>query len=281
MSQQEIFRLFGSINRPAGDTNVRHRAILRKALELFTPQQLGELFQPGEKLKVAMGSACNFSELGKIKTNYVRTLSNPSSHPHHKLTQCQMRNERLVTRESPALSPEARNRLRAYISGYDTYFMKQGNIYRVHNEHAKSVLQAAEQTWHDWAVLYLAAQGRSRPDWALEPLPGLQRVRITPTPVPRTVSAPASRTVAARTPTTPHAQRRNARVMLPTPPPSSPASVPGSSHLRPIHVDQDEVRGRPMKRKFLGVVDVSDDEDEQTLPAPKKIRFFGFVDLTE
>ncbi|KAJ7860563.1 hypothetical protein B0H14DRAFT_2744351, partial [Mycena olivaceomarginata] len=67
----ETRRLFGTSSRPEFNTNVRHRAILRKALELYTPEQLGEVFhQNPTRLRVAMGSASTFSQLGKIKTNF-------------------------------------------------------------------------------------------------------------------------------------------------------------------------------------------------------------------
>lgn len=84
ISYQETRRLFGPLNRPNFNTNVRHRAILRKALELFTPEELQEIFGRPIKLRVAMGSAFTFSEMGKVKTNYVRTLPielPPTQHP--------------------------------------------------------------------------------------------------------------------------------------------------------------------------------------------------------
>jgi hypothetical protein len=85
-----------------------------------------------------------------------------------------MHNYRLVSRETPPPDLEARQALRAYRDAYDAYFMKQGNDYAVRNAAAKAVLQVAEQTWHDWIVRYLATWGRpGRPQWALEPLPGL------------------------------------------------------------------------------------------------------------
>jgi hypothetical protein len=70
-SSRETRRLFGPSNQPEFNTNVRHRAILRKALELFPAEELEEIFQQPIKLRVAMGSAFTFSQLGKIKTNFV------------------------------------------------------------------------------------------------------------------------------------------------------------------------------------------------------------------
>jgi hypothetical protein len=72
ISHRETNRLFGPSNRPEFNTNVRHRAVLRKALELFPVQELEAIFERPTKLRVAMGSAFTFSQLGKIKTNYVR-----------------------------------------------------------------------------------------------------------------------------------------------------------------------------------------------------------------
>ncbi|KAJ7802970.1 hypothetical protein B0H13DRAFT_2495096 [Mycena leptocephala] len=110
--------------------------------------------------------------------------------------------------------------------------MSRGNNYAIRNPASKSALQAAEQTWHDWIVPYLAARGMpGRPDWALQPLPGLQSVRVTP------AHAPTS---------TPPARRHRARLSLPTPPPSSPA---------PVLIDLSRVDDPPTpparKRKFL------------------------------
>jgi hypothetical protein len=68
---RETRRLFGPSNQPEFNTNVRHRAILRKALELFPAEELEEIFQQPIRLRVAMGSAFTFSQLGKIKTNFV------------------------------------------------------------------------------------------------------------------------------------------------------------------------------------------------------------------
>ncbi|KAJ7807400.1 hypothetical protein B0H13DRAFT_1929040 [Mycena leptocephala] len=232
ISSRETRRLFGPSNQPDFNTNVRHRAILRKALELFSAEELEEIFQQPIKLRVAMGSAFTSSQLGKIKTNFVR-------------------NHRLVSRETPPPDLEARTALRAYRDAYDAYFMKTGNTYAVRNAGLKSVLQAAEQTWHDWVVVYLAARGRpGRPDWALQPLPGLRRVHIAPAP-------------AAPLPHPPHALKGL----------SAPVLVDLS------HIDDEPARP-PQKRRFLGIVDISDDEEEDVVRPRKKTKLSGFIDLT-
>ncbi|KAJ7798830.1 hypothetical protein B0H13DRAFT_2391420 [Mycena leptocephala] len=244
ISSGETRRLFGPSNQPEFNTNVRHRAILCKALELFPAEELEEIFQQPIKLRVAMGSAFTFSQLGKIKTNFVR-------------------NHRLVSRETRPLDLEARTALRDYRDAYDAYFMKTGNTYAVRNTGLKSVLQAAEQTWHDWVVMYLAARSRpGHPDWALQPLPGLRRVHIAPPPAP------------APTPTSTPRARGRAFPTLPTPPPSSPASV----LIDLSHIDNEPARPA-QKRKFLGLVDISDDEEDAGRPL-KKVDFSGVIDLT-
>ncbi|KAJ7146861.1 hypothetical protein C8R44DRAFT_724574 [Mycena epipterygia] len=263
ISFQETRRLFGPLNRPDFKTNVHHHAILRKALELVPPEELQAVFRPPIRLRVAMGSAFTSYEMGKIKTNFVR-------------------NGRLVSQETAPPDLAARQALRAYRDAYDTYFMKQGNSYSVRNPQARFVLQAAEQTWHDWVVPYLAARGMpGRPAWALQPLPGLQRVRRTPAPALR-----------ADTPAVETPRRRCAQAALPTPPPTSPvrapvatpcARAPIGSRLRPMELsDDDDKRARrlPKKRKFLGVIDISDSEEETALQPRKKQRFLGVVDLT-
>jgi hypothetical protein len=152
--------------------------------------------------------------------------------------------------------------------------MKHGNAYTVRNAAAKPVLQAAEQTWHDWVVGYRAARGMGdRPDWALQPLPGFRRVNIglglAPALIPALGTTPAS---------TPRVRRRQARFpTLPTPPPSSPASSPTPTR---IYFSDDELARPAQKRKFLGVVEISDDEEDAEVRPRKKTRFLGHIDLT-
>ncbi|KAJ7821568.1 hypothetical protein B0H14DRAFT_3733799 [Mycena olivaceomarginata] len=76
----------------------------------------------------------------------------------------------------------------------------------------------AEQAWHDWVVDYLAARGRTRPRWALEPLLTFDRVvtRQSATPPPvllRPFDPPAS-----------------AFIRPPSPPPPPAASLQSFSH---------------------------------------------------
>ncbi|KAJ7926089.1 hypothetical protein B0H13DRAFT_1862600 [Mycena leptocephala] len=215
ISHQETHRLFGLSNCPEFNTNVCHRALLRKALELFSAQELEEIFGRPIKLRMAMGSAFTFSQLGKIKTNH------------------------------------ARQPLSAYRHAYDTYFMPTGNDYAVRNAEAKSDLQAAEQTWHDWIVGYLAARGRpGRPAWALQPLPGLRRVHIAPITL---IPMPQAETP-ARAP-------RPALFPPPTPLPSAP--IPVGSRMHPITISDDKALRRPAKRRFEEVIDISDDEEQE------------------
>jgi hypothetical protein len=77
-SYQETRRLFGPIYRPYFDTNVRHRALLRKALELFIPDDLYEIFSGNPtSLRLTMGNAYTLLQFGKITSNLVRTLPSP------------------------------------------------------------------------------------------------------------------------------------------------------------------------------------------------------------
>ncbi|KAF8197830.1 hypothetical protein K438DRAFT_1824716 [Mycena galopus ATCC 62051] len=205
------------------------------------------------------------------------------------LTYRQMHNGRLVSLATDALPLLARQHLQSYIAVFDTLFYKKGNDYRVRNPAAWPLLQAEEQSWHDWIVEYF---GRPHPAWALEPLPGLQRVHVAApariagpppilhitAPVPR-VAFPVPHVAVPElaTPRRGHAPH----LALLTPPPSCPISVPGSSRQRPIHISDDEAPPPSSKRKFLGTLDISDDEeDEDKDERPmKKLRFLGLVDL--
>ncbi|KAF8197340.1 hypothetical protein K438DRAFT_1760118 [Mycena galopus ATCC 62051] len=283
VTAQETRRLFGEF-QPDWKTNVRHRAILCKALELFTTEQLVATFGPRpSRLQVAMGKAGTFSQLGKIRCNYVH-------------------NNRLVSLETDTLPLEARQRLQDYATVYDAAFMSRGNDYAARHPHARADLQVAEQAWHDWVVGY---QPRPRPDWALQPLPGLQMVRVAgparqvpiPIPIARRVVMPvpiAPVRVTVAVPITPTRPRRSV-IPLPTPPPSSPVSEAGDSFLNPIDVSDgdgsdedsdDQYFGEdidlPVKRDFLGTIEISDEEgeaDEEERPS-KRIRFLGVLDLT-
>ncbi|KAJ7190082.1 hypothetical protein B0H12DRAFT_1082975 [Mycena haematopus] len=307
-TMQETRRLFGPINRPDYTKNVRHRAILRKALELFTPAELAAVFRSPTRLTVVMGLGYASDQLGKIRVNYSRRSP---------LTNHQTQNGNLVSHETDAPGVQARRALEAYRDGYDAYFKKQGHEYVVKDAQARHILQAAEQAWHDWIVPYLAARGgRTRPNWALQPLPGLRPVRVAPVLAPL---APAP--VQAPLPTLPpwalppvpapqpvHVAPAPVQAPLPTLPPWAlpprpalqPVRVPApappatpvrvraapaanlslGSRLYPIDLSHDEVVGdvRTPKRRFLGVVDISDDE-EASRPR-KKQRLWRVVDLT-
>ncbi|KAJ7827411.1 hypothetical protein B0H13DRAFT_2373841 [Mycena leptocephala] len=232
-SPQETRCLFGELNRPDFKTNVRHRAILRKALKLFPAADLEAIFNRPIKLRVTMGSAFAVNQLGRIHTHYVQ-------------------NDRLVSRQTPIPDAAARQALRAYRDAYDRYFMKKGNEYRIRDAQAKSELQAAEQAWHDWVVPYLAARGTTgRPTGLCSHSPDFKEyashahahpnhkpswVRVVPQPV------------------SPH--------LHPAIPSIHPALLPVSEALRAPKT--------PKKRKFLGVIDIDEEEEEDVLRPRKR-----------
>ncbi|KAJ7215082.1 hypothetical protein GGX14DRAFT_392337 [Mycena pura] len=133
ISPQETARLFGPLNRPDYNTNLRHHAILRKSIELYSPEHLEAIFHHPVKLRVKTGSISAERQMGKIYTHYAQ-------------------NDCLISHETPIPDAEAQEELRAYCVGYDAYFMKKGNTYRIRNVHAKPAAQAAEQRWHDFMV---------------------------------------------------------------------------------------------------------------------------------
>ncbi|KAJ7795390.1 hypothetical protein B0H14DRAFT_3495992 [Mycena olivaceomarginata] len=310
-SYQETRRLFGPVYRPYFDTNVRHRALLRKALELFTPENLYEIFSSNPtSLRLTMGNAYTFLQFGKITSNFVRDY-------------------RLVRRETLAPDLEGRLQLAAYRDAFDAHFKPQGNSYAVRDPEAKDALQAAEQAWHDFITIHNEDHGiADRPAWAFEPLPGFQRVRGAPpvavarrrrprvaaverTPVaappappvaapPPLAIMPASRAATrtpfpalaplAATPAPLGSRRRSfnfdqhyvprAPVKRPLaiiePPAATPA--PLGSRLRPFDVDQHYIPHTPVKRP-LAVIEIFS-SDEEDLPPRKRPFHLGTVDLT-
>ncbi|KAJ7479036.1 hypothetical protein FB451DRAFT_1172157 [Mycena latifolia] len=217
-----------------------------QAIEVHPPEHIAEVFhQNATKLHVAMGSSFTFSQFGKIKTDF------------------------------------AREALRTYRDAYGAYFMSRGNDYAVHDPVAQQAMQAAEQAWHIWIVAYRAARGMpGRPGWALEPLLGLQRVHVPPTPAraraPGRTPATPARARAGPPASTPHAQARfTVFPSLPTPPRSSPGSV----LIDLSHISDEPAWPAPRKR-YLGEVEISDDEDNVTVRPPKKTRYLGHIDLT-
>ncbi|KAJ7623077.1 hypothetical protein DFH06DRAFT_1446784 [Mycena polygramma] len=269
-SLQETRRLFGPHNRPQQNTNVRQRASLRKALELSSRQDLEAALERTVNLRMAMGLNFTANQFGKVTGNF--------EYNGHRLFK--------ATLPPP---PEEQQHLRDYLVAYDAYFKKRGNDYAVRDPSARDGLQAAEQTWHDWMVRYRLARGMGpRPDWALEPLPGLQRVRVTPPP--RAIGS-SSRPAATLPPPHGGVPLAVARVVaavpapqafprLPTPPPRTGLGSRLGSIDMPYEVH--EPVHTPQKRRFLGVIDISDSENDEP-PAPprkKQRRFLGFVDLT-
>ncbi|KAJ7614291.1 hypothetical protein DFH06DRAFT_1146437 [Mycena polygramma] len=279
-SLQETRRLHGPRYLPHYKTNLRHRALLRKTIETFDSRYLHAIFGSNPQgLRSVMGRTDTANQLGKVVSHYKE-------------------GDRFITLETDAPTPEWQQKLRAYLAAYDAYFMKQGTDYVVRNPHAKAALQAAEQAWHD------SIPG-PRPQWALEPLPGLQRVHVAPAlrggnpvaaqvvtnfPIPR-APRPAAPALAALPPpparghANPAAAPRGgnpvaAQVVTNFPIPRAPshARVPHPPLTTARYSHQPQLVSTPSKRKFLGVVDISDDEDEDARPR-KKAKFLGVVDL--
>ncbi|KAJ7782181.1 hypothetical protein B0H14DRAFT_2630826 [Mycena olivaceomarginata] len=255
MTLQDRRRFFGPSNAPADDTNARHRAFLRKALELHTQKGLQQDLIRTTKLRLAMGSGINANQFGKIITSFVR-------------------NDQRVMRETDPPGPASQKILQDYRAAFDLCFYKRGKDLSIRNHHALPALQAAEQAWHDYIVPYRAARGMGpHPEWALEPLPGMERVQEVRAPAP---------------------DRRRRQLAFPTPPPTSPtrgetpvsigprlpALFPAGSRLRPIDLTGDIVdRHVPKmtnKRKRSPSIEV-----EERPRKKAKVKFLGFVDLTE
>ncbi|KAJ7055508.1 hypothetical protein C8F01DRAFT_1258386 [Mycena amicta] len=123
--------------------------------------ELLHMFGNPNSLRMRMGLASRATNLGIIDKTYKS-------------------NGILVRLESPPLEPAVQNTLIAYCKSRDAYFKKRGSERVVQDRSARTIFQAGEQAWHDFIVPWLAARGRVRPSWALEPLPGMRRVRTQP-----------------------------------------------------------------------------------------------------
>ncbi|KAJ7016298.1 hypothetical protein C8F04DRAFT_1202668 [Mycena alexandri] len=244
VNHAETIRLFGVTLGPDRDTNARHRAVLRKILEIHTLDYLRTLFGDGNlrKLRLDMGTNSRPTELGRIQVSEFNPRTGRYS----------------TTKKTDTLDPDVLERIVKYIAVYDALYKRQGDEYIVRNKHVLLAMQAAEQAWHDLIVQYRAAHGLpSRPEWALEPLPGLARVTSqvrTPAPrLPHTPPATAPR--ARRTANTDPALARTA-------PPALRRAAPRLDRTPPTRI--------PVKRSFGEIIDISSDEDEQLPPPPKK-----------
>ncbi|KAJ6592403.1 hypothetical protein B0H19DRAFT_1245277 [Mycena capillaripes] len=281
---REIHLRFGGWVRPDFDTNVRQQAVIRKVVEYFGLEYVKERVGQLTRLQAVMGTANTYHQFGKLKVNFIR-------------------NDRLITAETNPPPLQIQTQLRGYLAGYDAYFMKHGNEYTVRTSAAKSQLQDAEQAWHDFIVPSLAARGLGpRPNWALEPLPRLRRVRIAPAPAatparapaqapaprrtrglpPARASAPVRASVPSRAPALVHPSPAPAPrpfPTLPTPPPSSPARFTAPEVIDLTHIDDEPTRPAP-KRRFPEVIDVSDDEDDVEVRPHKQMRHMSYIDLS-
>ncbi|KAF8197347.1 hypothetical protein K438DRAFT_1760124 [Mycena galopus ATCC 62051] len=150
-------RLFGRF-KPHDDLNLRHLAALRKALEVIGLEQVRETLRQTTGLRMVMGTGGTSSRVGTVFISRVL-------------------NGRRVTLEY-SVARAVQDQLVAYLDGYDSTYRKNGRTYLLLHPRAdypRQPLQHAEQAWHDWVVPYLAQRGRVRPEWALQPLPEMQR----------------------------------------------------------------------------------------------------------
>ncbi|KAJ6523645.1 hypothetical protein DFH09DRAFT_1329881 [Mycena vulgaris] len=108
MTSQEMRRLFGPTYAPDAKTNPRHRAFLRKGIELYPTQELLTVFagQP-TRLRLAMGSGTTSSQFGKIITSFIH-------------------NERLVSRQTDPPEVASQHALGAYRTAFDRRQSKPG-----------------------------------------------------------------------------------------------------------------------------------------------------------
>ncbi|KAJ7897988.1 hypothetical protein B0H14DRAFT_3424852 [Mycena olivaceomarginata] len=205
MNSQEIKRLVGLDYGLEPGLNERHIRMFRKAAEIHDVCIAETTFGQLRNLRIVM----NDDNLGDLhsSTPRFRYLNLPTA--------------------------EGRRRLVAYRVAHDIYYKAQGGI---KNAAAKYILQDAEQAWHDWVVDYLAARGRTRPRWALEPLPTFDRVvtrRLATQPPSSSSPIRSARTRVGRSfPVTSVPVRRRSPVSSapPSPPPPPAASLQSFSH---------------------------------------------------
>ncbi|KAJ6485500.1 hypothetical protein DFH09DRAFT_1339778 [Mycena vulgaris] len=257
---RDIRRLFGPRYAPEASRNVRHAALMRKAIELQPQAVLEDRFGfSSNKLTVVMGTNFTQSKLGIIQSS-----TNV--------------NGRAVPTNTPAPPPEARAALAAYLAVYDLLFKKKGNNYAVRHAAAWPLMQAAEQNWHTFVRVTLALPAATAalvPAAALVPVVGPTPAQTPPlrgrrryTNFPSLPSPPTSSPVSSPSP--------------PSPPASSPASSSSAGRSSsPVcidltHIDNDEPCAHPAKKRklvHLGTIDISDDQDDEDVRPRKKAKF--------
>ncbi|KAJ6470176.1 hypothetical protein DFH09DRAFT_1344563 [Mycena vulgaris] len=158
--------------------------------------------------------------------------------------------------------------LSVYLAAYDAVYKKQGNNYAVCD----------------------AARGMpSHPDWALQPLPGLERVRTLPRPQLVFPTPPSTSSTGGSSSPVRSSPLPGLYPLIPRTPVASTSKK--TTHLRtrqtPIEIsDSEDAHPRrsakkSMKRKCLpSIIEISDSEDERPRKKAREYNYLGFIDLT-
>ncbi|KAJ6569755.1 hypothetical protein DFH09DRAFT_1080482 [Mycena vulgaris] len=213
-----------------------------------------------------MGRGMASSQFGAVRTTFVGTQSFATHNPL--LKSHQWRTGVICFAQTAPLDPEGQRAVRDYLAGYNLYHMSHGNEYAVRNVQAKPIAQNAEP---------------GRPAWALEPLPGFDRV-VVAAPVPRAITRLPMRhaRLAPPPPPTPSASASSSTPSR-TPVASASSSTPTRVASRTGYYDHGEAVPHPQtpqtKRKSSEIIDISSDEEEEEFaqPARKKPRFPSIV----
>ncbi|KAJ7189964.1 hypothetical protein GGX14DRAFT_408416 [Mycena pura] len=164
LDPQLVARCFPVECSPSHKVNTPGFAMLRKMVELVTcPVLLAELGSL-VNLSMCMGTRKTASQYGRIIRSYIwRPLTNFQG---------------VQTNFTAIPSEDVQKRIRRYHKAICACYKKTGDDFIIVNIGALQVLQNEEQRWHNWIVREF--HGRRRPNWALEPLPGLDRVYGSP-----------------------------------------------------------------------------------------------------
>ncbi|KAJ7212717.1 hypothetical protein GGX14DRAFT_393605 [Mycena pura] len=139
-------------------------AVIRKCIEVIGVAQLLRELRRLHGLQMRMGTRATEDEYGRIVASY-QNQSKTSAHIYQGVTNVQ----------TAIPAPKIQQYIRDYHDVLRGYFKCTGDSFVVKNPAMRLRLEEAEETFHK-RILELNT-GQRRPEWALQPLPTLRRIR--------------------------------------------------------------------------------------------------------